>query len=154
MNLIDVYTKKSYTCRKCGVETVYAKVADDSGKVYTTDGEKPNGKFGKESNILSVPVDQKDVSTIHGCAQDRVTASIREAEQVRDGGSAHNFSVEINEQLKAELDVFDKIVSNAYIKLYDIASRGNPNADHLSKHIGTMGLMHDYFTFRLTNKLK
>jgi len=43
-----------------------------------------------------------------------------------------------------KLKEFDDIVSSAYIKLYDIASRG-PGVTEKDKHITTMGLMHDFF---------
>ncbi len=54
--------------------------------------------------------------------------------------------------LRDELKEFDTLVSNAYIKLYDIAGRGNPGAAHRDLHITTMGLMHDYFTWLASGK--
>ncbi|UVF62394.1 hypothetical protein [Nitrososphaeria virus YSH_174770] len=53
MQVIDVYTKKVYTCNKCNKEVFYGKVTDNDGNIYTTDGMPFNNKFGKESNAIS-----------------------------------------------------------------------------------------------------
>ena len=38
MNIIDIYTKKEYTCKKCNGQVYYGKVTDESGKIVTKDG--------------------------------------------------------------------------------------------------------------------
>lgn len=53
--------------------------------------------------------------------------------------------------LDDKLEAFDKIVSNAYLKLYDIASRG-PGTTEKDKHITTMGLMHDFINYYISLK--
>lgn len=50
--------------------------------------------------------------------------------------------------LDDELKNFDKLVSNAYLVLYDIASRG-PGTTEKDKHITTMGLMHDFILYHI-----
>jgi len=48
------------------------------------------------------------------------------------------------EGLDVKLKEFDGLVSDAYLVLYEIASRG-PGTTEKDKHITTMGLMHDFF---------
>ena len=60
MNVTNVYTKKEYTCQKCKNQIYYGQITDDAGKIITKDGSKPNGKYGKESNILSGSVDKNN----------------------------------------------------------------------------------------------
>lgn len=69
MKIIDVYTKKEYKCPKCKEPIYYAKVANDSGVLYTTDGNTPNGKFGKDSNVLTCQVDALVKDRVHGCSK-------------------------------------------------------------------------------------
>ena len=57
MKVTKLYTKKEYTCKKCEGQVYYGQITDDAGKTITTDGSTPNGKFGKESNVLSGAVD-------------------------------------------------------------------------------------------------
>jgi len=49
--------------------------------------------------------------------------------------------------LDDKLNVFDQIVSTAYLKLYEIASRSVTATTERDKHITTMGLMHDFFLY-------
>lgn len=68
MQILDAYTKKEYDCpKKCGSKVYYAKIADDSGKLVTLDGDEPNGKYGKDSNVLSGAVDVNVKDRIHSC---------------------------------------------------------------------------------------
>ena len=53
--------------------------------------------------------------------------------------------------LEDQLKNFDDIVSSAYIKLYEIASRG-PGTTEKDKHITTMGLMHDFINYYISNQ--
>ena len=70
MNILDIYTKKEYDCpKKCGDKVYYAKIADESGAYVTLDGLQPNGKYGKESNVLSGAVDVNFKDRIHKCVQ-------------------------------------------------------------------------------------
>lgn len=74
MNILDVYTKKEYDCpKKCGAKVYYAKLADDTGKYVTTDGLLPNGKYGKESNVLSGAVDVNVKDALHRCTLGETT---------------------------------------------------------------------------------
>ncbi len=77
MQITDVYTKKEYDCKKCGRKVYYAKIADDVGKLVTTDGLSPNGKYGKESNVLSAPVDIHFQYIIHSCSVARIDDEYR-----------------------------------------------------------------------------
>jgi len=85
---------------------------------------------------------------------DQFNAKAPKKEGAEDKAVTHNFQVTGNKELEAELKQFDEVVSNAYIKLYDIAGRGNPGDNPKGIHITTMGLMHDYFNFRLTKALQ
>lgn len=67
MIISDVYTKKEYKCAKCMDSIYYAKISDDTGKYVTTDGLLPNGKYGKESNVLSGAVDINVQDRLHRC---------------------------------------------------------------------------------------
>lgn len=74
--IAEVYTKKEYTCKKCNGKIYYAKIADESGNLITTDGQPPNGKFGKESNVLSGAVDALVKDRLHSCSAHFVTEAI------------------------------------------------------------------------------
>jgi len=47
---VEFAGKKEYKCPKCKKEIRYAKFFGSDGKILTTDGEEPNGKFGRDSN--------------------------------------------------------------------------------------------------------
>lgn len=68
MIIAEVYTKKEYECHKCGEKVYYAKIADDTGKFVTTDGLSPNGKYGRDSNVLSGAVDVNVKDRLHRCS--------------------------------------------------------------------------------------
>lgn len=70
MQIIDVNTKKEYKCNKCQAIIYYAKTANNMGVLYTKDGKLPNGKFGKESNILTCQVDALVKDRVHSCSKD------------------------------------------------------------------------------------
>lgn len=73
MQLLDVYTKKEYKCPICGDAIYYAKIADNSGKLVTKDGQLPNGKFGKDTNVLSGAVDVNVKDRLHKCTAAKTT---------------------------------------------------------------------------------
>lgn len=159
IKVIDVYTKKPYTCNSCQQEVYYGKVTAEDGSLLTKDGKAPNGKYGKDSNVLSAAVDINNKEKIHSCYYNKVVEDIAAAEAKKGNPDAvppkHNMvQYNLTEDLKVELKEFDELVSNAYIALYQIASRGNPGGTPKDIHIGTMGLMHDYFTYRLTKALQ
>ena len=73
MQIADVYTKKEYDCpRKCGSKVYYAKIKDDSGNYVTTDGLPANGKYGKDSNVLSGAVMIQTQDRLHECTASQV----------------------------------------------------------------------------------
>jgi len=78
MNIVDVYTKKDYKCNKCNALIYYGKIAKDNGEFYTTDGNPPNGKFGKESNVLSGAVDAAVQDRLHDCSKHYILKKIDE----------------------------------------------------------------------------
>lgn len=87
--IAEVYTKKEYEC-KCGSKIYYAKIADESGKLYTTDGNEPNGKFGKESNVLSGAVDTLVKDRLHSCTQRFVIEAIEKIKSGNTPGASTN----------------------------------------------------------------
>jgi hypothetical protein len=60
-------THVEYTCHGCNAKIYYAAFTDDSGAIITEDGQKPNGKFGKESNVKGFKVDVNNKEKIHDC---------------------------------------------------------------------------------------
>lgn len=80
MKILDVYTKKQYECKKCNGAIYYAKIANDKGELITTDGKQPNGKMGKESNVVSGAVDATVQDRLHKCTEKYVLKAIEEAE--------------------------------------------------------------------------
>ena len=79
MQVTDVYTKKEYTCKKCGQSVYYGKITDDDGNFYTIDGLMPNGKFGKESNVISGAVDVLVKDRLHACSKHFVEQAVAKA---------------------------------------------------------------------------
>jgi hypothetical protein len=103
VNILEVYTKKEYECKKCKAKIYYGKIADDEGRLYTTDGQPPNGKFGKESNVISGAVDALVQDRLHKCTEKFVYDAIEKAK----GGSPgvqKTFSNIKTEWSNAELD--------------------------------------------------
>ena len=76
MNIVDVYTKKEYKCKVCQKPIHYGKIAKENGELYTTDGHQPNGKFGKESNVLTGAVDALVKDRLHACSKDSALKQI------------------------------------------------------------------------------
>jgi len=79
MKVLDVYTKKEYTCKKCNAKIYYGKITDDAGNIYTTDGQMPNGKYGKETNVLSGAVDALVKDNFHKCSLPYIEDAVAKA---------------------------------------------------------------------------
>jgi hypothetical protein len=79
MLITDVYTKKEYTCKKCNQTIYYGKITDDDGRLYTKDGQMPNGKFGKDSNVISGAVDALVKDRLHECSKHFVEQAVANA---------------------------------------------------------------------------
>ena len=79
MKVVDVYTKKEYTCKKCNAKIYYGKITDDAGNIYTADGQMPNGKYGKESNVLSGAVDALVKDNFHKCSLPYIEDAVAKA---------------------------------------------------------------------------
>ena len=75
--IADVFTKKEYECAKCKGKIYYAKLADESGKLITTDGLEPNGRYGKDSNVLSGAVDVLVKDRFHACLKHYIDEAIQ-----------------------------------------------------------------------------
>lgn len=140
MKVIEIY-KKEYKCSKCGSGVQYGKVTDESGKIITKDGNSPNGKFGKESNVLSAAVNV-GTDSLHLCYADLVK---RDFDQY-----ATTPQVESKWET-TKTDVIGKFVdeaNEAYLRLSVLAAKLNGgNATAKENHITTMALMHDYFSY-------
>jgi len=154
MLIKDIY-KKEYECKKCHVKIFYGKVATSDGKLVTKDGNAPNGKFGKDSNVLSAAVNKN--GDLHPCYADYVkrdyqdmaiesptTATAEPYKPTSVGGSF----------LDEELRNFEVDVNKAYTKLNEMARRYcGSAADEREVRICTMGLMHDFFQNRCASSL-
>jgi len=120
MQVIDVYTKKAYTCKKCNGEIYYGKITDDKGNIYTVDGHMPNGKYGKETNVISGAVDALVKDRLHECSKHYVEEAIAKAPAPPTGGGVKipekttfaNFQAEyVNEADRVQWnDVVAKVV--------------------------------------------
>ena len=148
MNIIDIYTKKEYTCKKCNGQVYYGKVTDESGKIVTKDGAWPNGKFGKESNVLSAAVDANNKTKFHECYLSNVQQQYRDALSKLDPASLAEKPV-INNMPDVSKDDTEKFLSewnNIYVRAQPlIAKHCGAGATAVQKHIATCGLIHDYF---------
>ena len=158
MEIESVYTKKEYVCNKCNQKIYYAKIADEAGDIVTKDGRKPNGKYGKESNTLSVAVNVSKKSEFHECYKEFAEKKYAEAILLKGEPEKiiNNFSMPTFQNSKQGDDVeeFISVANNAYQKIYVLSSKlcgGGATAKDI--HITTMGLIHDYFDFRSTRGL-
>ena len=147
MQIVGIYNK-NYKCSKCGKDIQYGKVTDKEGKLVTKDRKPSNNKYGKESNVLSVAVNLD--GKIHPCYADLVKRDYEELTSPLPavGQKVVQSELPISSANKESLDEFEKVVSDAYIKLYQIATRFAPDGAMTREiHISTMGLMHDYFSY-------
>ena len=79
--IAEVYTKKEYECKKCNGKIYYAKIADETGKLITTDGMEPHGRYGKDSNVLSGAVDALVKDRLHDCTKHFVEEAVQKLEK-------------------------------------------------------------------------
>ena len=79
MEIVDIYTKTQYECSKCNAKVFYGKAYDELNRKYITkDGKDNNGKYGKESNVVSVQVDVLD-GKIHPCSKTFIDNALSDA---------------------------------------------------------------------------
>lgn len=149
MQIIEIYGKE-YTCSKCNKQVNYGTCATDDGKAVTKDKKPYNNKFGKDSNKLSVAVNA-GTKEIHPCYAanvirdfEEITGEIKQQQPVE--------QIHINPKNREILDEFEGLVNDAYIKLYQMASRYNPDGTAHDKKLTTFGLMHDFFNFLATKR--
>lgn len=103
MQIIDVYTKKEYECKICKGKVYYAKVTNDKGELYTIDNLLPNGKYGKESNVLTCQVDTLVKDQVHKCQKTNISEKIKELE-----GKQPTLNTQVQERPKTkEMSVTD-----------------------------------------------
>ncbi len=150
MEILDVYTKKEYTCKKCNGQIYYAKLKAPDGTMVTKDGQQPNGKYGKESNTLSAAVDVNNKEKFHECYKSFAEKAYAEA--LTKVGSpkpeVNNLRMPTfhNGVVQSTTGEFEDIANDAYQRLFILASKFcGEGANVREKHITTMGLMHDYF---------
>ena len=98
MQIIDVYTKKEYECKICKGKVYYAKVTNDKGELYTTDNLTPNGRYGKESNVLTCQVDTLVKDQVHKCQKNKINEKIQELEDFKEKPSIQNAQTNPNVQ--------------------------------------------------------
>ena len=142
MEIINIYGKE-YTCSKCNKKVNYGQCSED-GKTPVTKDKKPfNKKYGKESNVLSVAVNAGTVE-IHPCYSALVVRDFDEITGVIKTGHSLTDSI-IHDDL---YDDFEDIVRQQYLKLNILSGKlCGEGATVKDKHITTMGLLHDYFSY-------
>jgi len=144
MKVTKLYTKKEYTCKKCDGQVYYGQITDDTGKTITTDGSTPNGKFGKESNVLSGAVDVKDKTKFHECYLSNLQQKFRDAT-----GKPQEERPIVNNMPDVSKDRTEAFLSewnNIYVRAQPLISKHcGEGASVKDKHIATCGLIHDYF---------
>jgi len=144
MKITNVYDK-DYKCSKCDKTVQYGQVTDDKGKVITKDKKPFNNKYGKESNVLSAAVDKGTIN-LHACYASYVVKDFDELTGVIQSGPT---LTEDDSVVVEGYDGFIKTVKAVYIKLYYEAGKlCGEGATAKDKHITTMGLIHDYFSYR------
>lgn len=137
MKVVEIY-KKEYKCSKCGSDVQYGKVTDESGKIITKDGNSPNGKFGKESNVLSAAVDV-GTDNLHPCYSDLVKRDFDKFAGTPQVDTSNS---------RDTIGEFVDVANTAYMRLSVLAAKLNGgNATAKENHITTMALMHDYFSY-------
>lgn len=130
MQVVDVYTKKEYKCKQCNAPVFYGQITNDSGDKYTEDGQPPNGKFGRDSNVISGAVDAASQSTLHGCSKHYVEEAVIKATAPK-GTKESEFKAEFVRE--PELRIWNDIVSKvteytilANIRLEEYTEIQNP----------------------------
>ena len=144
MQILNVY-KKDYKCSKCDSVVEYGQVADDKGVIITKDKKPFNNQYGKGSNVLSAAVD-KGTNNLHPCYASYVLKDFDELTGIIQSGPLLTESIDVNVE---GYDGFISTVKNVYIKLYyESGKLCGEGATAKDKHITTMGLIHDYFSYR------
>ena len=155
MQIVEIYAKE-YTCSKCDKAVNYGKVADDKGTLITKDKKAPNGKYGKESNVLSAAVDA-GTTNLHPCYASNVVRDFDELTATKKPSEPlPQMTVQnVSADTEANLKEFDNEVRCAYVKLHGLAKQLAPEGSlDREIHISTMGLMHDYFNFLQTKQIR
>ena len=151
MKVTKLYTKKEYTCKKCEGQVYYGQITDDTGKTITTDGSTPNGKFGKESNVLSGAVDVKDRTKFHECYLSNLQQKFRDATNLyqEERPIINNMPDVAKGNLRVRTDYTADFLdewNNIYVRAQPLISKHcGADASVKDKHIATCGLIHDYF---------
>ena len=149
MNVTNVYTKKEYTCQKCKNQVYYGQITDDAGKIITKDGSKPNGKYGKESNILSGSVDKDNKTKLHECYLSNLEEQYKDAttKPQEERPVINNMPDVANDSLRArDIASFLSEWDDIYVRAQPLISKHcGEGASVKDKHIATCGLIHDYF---------
>ncbi len=149
MNVTNVYTKKEYTCKKCNNQIYYGQVTDESGRIITKDGNIPNKKYGKESNILSGAVEKDNKSKFHECYLSNLQEQYREAtsQPQQERPIINNMPDVSTDRLRAkDIESFLSEWNDIYVRSQPlIAKHCGSDATTKDKHIATCGLIHDYF---------
>lgn len=155
IKIINIYDK-DYTCSKCQKTVNYGQVAKDDGTIVTKDKKEPNGKYGKESNVLSAAVD-KGTTNLHPCYGNLVVRDFDELTgELKPNEPVKQLQIQgMSQVTETNLNTFQKEVECAYVKLHSLATRLAPEGA-ISKeiHISTMGLMHDYFSWLNAEAIK
>ena len=112
MQIIDVYTKKEYECKICKGKVYYAKVANDKGELYTTDHLTPNGRYGKESNVLTCQVDTLVKDQVHKCQKNKLSEKIQELEDFKEKPAIQNAQLNPNVQTAPSPLVKEMVVTD------------------------------------------
>ena len=139
MQIIDVYTKKEYDCHKCGEKVYYAKIADDTGKLVTTDGKEPNGKYGKDSNVLSGAVDVNVKDRLHRCTlgatEDKYWSLVKQKADITQelNGTRKQIAKSPNEPNTVRWPVIPEQLTDTMSELYHAYQQVNTIAYMLTK---------------------
>tara|TARA_R110002051_G_scaffold70342_1_gene126427 strand:+ start:1102 stop:1569 length:468 start_codon:yes stop_codon:yes gene_type:complete len=153
MKVTKLYTKKEYTCKKCDGQVYYGQITDDEGKTITTDGSTPNGKFGKESNVLSGAVDANNKTKFHECYLSNLQQKFRDATNLyQEERPVINNMPDVSKMDKG-------LVSDFLVEANDFYQRASPTASKFcgggatakDVHITLMGMMHDFFAYKIAH---
>ena len=151
MKVTKIYTKKEYTCKKCDGQVYYGQITDDVGKTITKDGGVPNGKYGKESNILSGAVEVNNKAKFHECYLSNLQKQYRDATELYQEERPI-----INNMPSTSKDIIGEFL----VEANNFYQRGSPTAAKFcgagatvkDVHITLMGMMHDFFLYKTSKE--
>lgn len=150
MKVIEIYGKE-YPCSKCQKPVNYGGVEGSDGKPITKDGKPFNHVFGKGSNKISVAVNA-GTTDIHPCYKDLTQQQVDEAL----AGNTKTPTVAATPGIinpSTPVQEFKDTTNSVYHQLEDLAAKlSGDGATAKDKHITTMALLHDYWSFRLVTK--